>query len=476
MPLCRKCGFDSAPYLEETQTNTITGRVALRNRLSELDALISSLTAQRQRLQDVADAIIYPILSLPVETTTEIFRRCTPAQSNLGKSPSEAPWVLAQVCRRWRQIAINTPYLWQSLLFRDDEESMELLHLWLSRSGRLPLKLNLTSIDPSRSASLVETSLLHCHPWQDVKFGLPSGSFSGLDIRGVSLPLLQSISLRSVLWSSEPILGTFTITDAPSLRHVDVSVLPTMKLDIPWAPMTTLTLIQNVSLTECMSLLKECRNLVNLTVSTTGPVATHTDLVTLTSLKTLTCNLGDASVLKHLTLPHLLRLTVISFDGAHVPVFSTFINRSTCPLQFLTVTSPISLSVLAPFLRAVPGSTSDVELTWHRMRLEHIFSALQSMDILPELKHLRLHARNRTCDEEYHKLLEMLRARVEARVPLESVTLKITIKQQFNLRMMPHSSWVTQLRELVSAGLQVDITIESFDSKTHVVLDSSAQD
>ncbi|KAJ6477540.1 hypothetical protein C8R45DRAFT_1101865 [Mycena sanguinolenta] len=93
MPLCRKCGYNSAPDLEETPTNT--GRVALRNRLSELDALIATLTAERQRLRRMADAVVYPILSLPPETTTEIFLRCIPSQSNLSESPSEAPLLLA---------------------------------------------------------------------------------------------------------------------------------------------------------------------------------------------------------------------------------------------------------------------------------------------------------------------------------------------------------------------------------------------
>ncbi|KAF7375520.1 hypothetical protein MSAN_00440100 [Mycena sanguinolenta] len=325
------------------------------------------------------------------------------------------------------------------------------------------------------------TSLLHCHRWQDVKFGLPNGSFSGLDLRGVSLPSLQSISLHSVLWPGEPVVDTLAITDAPSLRHVDVSLLPNVKVNVPWAPLTTLTLLHQIPLAQCMSLLEECRNLVNLTVSTIGPAATH---ITHTSLETLTCDLGDACVLQHLTLPHLLQLTATRLDkaGWYASVFSAFINRSACPLQFLTVQNITrgSLTFLAEFLRAVPNSTSDVELAWYNSRLQSMFLMLESMDILPGLKHLRLQAQLRMNEEEYDKLLEVLCARVEAkppRIPLESITLKVTtIRQRFNLRMMPHSSVITQLRGLVSAGLQVDFAIETFDSSTHVVLDSSAQD
>ncbi|KAF7375562.1 hypothetical protein MSAN_00444400 [Mycena sanguinolenta] len=328
----------------------------------------------------------------------------------------------------------------------------------------------------------MEMSMVHAHRWQDVKFWLPNGSFSKLDLRDVSLPMLQSISLHSA-FSDEIGVDIFTLTDAPSLRHADVSASPPVKIVIPWARMTTLTLLHNIRLTECMSLLEECQSLVNLTVSTTGPAAAHTDLVTLTSLKTLVCNLGDSTVLEHLALPHLLRLTVTSLNQARdATIFSTFINRSACPLQFFAVhgTAAISLSVLVPVLRAIPDSTWDVEFTWHTSRFTvHLFSALQSMDILPGLKYLRLRARTRMYDREYHELLEVLRARVEAkspRVPLESITLEIAIKQPLSIQIMPRNSRIARFRELASTGLQINFTIESFDSSTHVVLNSSVQD
>ncbi|KAJ6533027.1 hypothetical protein B0H19DRAFT_1383782 [Mycena capillaripes] len=61
---------------------------SLRSRISELDALIASLTAERQRLQAESDAIVYPVLSLPPEVTTEIFLCCLPAIQIHGR-PSQ---------------------------------------------------------------------------------------------------------------------------------------------------------------------------------------------------------------------------------------------------------------------------------------------------------------------------------------------------------------------------------------------------
>ncbi|KAJ6533031.1 hypothetical protein B0H19DRAFT_879289, partial [Mycena capillaripes] len=84
----------------------------LRNRLYELDTLIASLTAERQRLQAKLDAIVYPVLSLPPEITMEVFVRCLPSESDRCPSWKQAPLLLAQICRQWRQIALDTPALW----------------------------------------------------------------------------------------------------------------------------------------------------------------------------------------------------------------------------------------------------------------------------------------------------------------------------------------------------------------------------
>ncbi|KAJ6533029.1 hypothetical protein B0H19DRAFT_875343, partial [Mycena capillaripes] len=96
--------------------------------------------AERQRLQAESDAIVYPVLTLPPEVTTEIFLRCFPCESNPRPSPTQAPLILAQICRQWRHITLHTPALWRCLLV-ENKMPVELLHIWLSRSGNYPLSL-----------------------------------------------------------------------------------------------------------------------------------------------------------------------------------------------------------------------------------------------------------------------------------------------------------------------------------------------
>ncbi|KAJ7167598.1 hypothetical protein C8R46DRAFT_1093542, partial [Mycena filopes] len=71
-------------------------------------------------LQTPRLSIVYPILTLPPEITTEIFLCCLP-EKRLGDvvNTMEAPLLLLQVCSVWRQIAISTRRLWTTFYITD---------------------------------------------------------------------------------------------------------------------------------------------------------------------------------------------------------------------------------------------------------------------------------------------------------------------------------------------------------------------
>lgn len=101
------------------------------------------LTEERTRLQAYLNHIIYPILSIPAELTSEIFLHCL-ADKPIVPSASRAPMLLGMVCRQWRSIAHGDPRLWTSLnLGRWDGPGVDLLvREWLARARRMPLFLN----------------------------------------------------------------------------------------------------------------------------------------------------------------------------------------------------------------------------------------------------------------------------------------------------------------------------------------------
>ncbi|KAJ7084938.1 hypothetical protein C8R44DRAFT_541434, partial [Mycena epipterygia] len=57
-------------------------------------------------------AIVYPVLTIPNELTAKIFIRCLPDHGRVRPSEIAAPLLLAQVCRQWRDVALDTGDLW----------------------------------------------------------------------------------------------------------------------------------------------------------------------------------------------------------------------------------------------------------------------------------------------------------------------------------------------------------------------------
>ncbi|KAJ7464346.1 hypothetical protein FB451DRAFT_1094126 [Mycena latifolia] len=89
------------------------------------------------------DRIVSPILTIPVEITSEIFLHCLPDEPQ-QPSKMTAPMLLGAVCREWRIISRGDPRLWATLkisIWRSDGFKL-LVQDWLLRAGSMPLSLN----------------------------------------------------------------------------------------------------------------------------------------------------------------------------------------------------------------------------------------------------------------------------------------------------------------------------------------------
>ncbi|KAJ7608368.1 hypothetical protein FB45DRAFT_946532 [Roridomyces roridus] len=90
----------------------------LRAHLAAVDAAISAQLNHMQNLQNYRHsvlqelgAIVYPVLSLPNEITTEIFIQRLPDFPELNNNSRTLPLAPLGVCRAWRALAICTPQL-----------------------------------------------------------------------------------------------------------------------------------------------------------------------------------------------------------------------------------------------------------------------------------------------------------------------------------------------------------------------------
>ena len=86
----------------------------------------------------------HSIHDLASEILGEIFIHCLPYPSN-PTSYKDAPLLLLQVCRHWRQIACGTPHLWTdlSLTYKFKIPPAKVFQMWLDNAGSLPLKVHL---------------------------------------------------------------------------------------------------------------------------------------------------------------------------------------------------------------------------------------------------------------------------------------------------------------------------------------------
>ncbi|KAL0070005.1 hypothetical protein AAF712_002902 [Marasmius tenuissimus] len=160
----------SSKELEELQQLVLEPQEKIR----KLDEKMKRLQAERDELQQFVDshrALAAPFRRLPADIWGEIFAYCLPAnQLNVAVcTVKEAPLLLTTICRTWREVALNTPRLWNSVHIHgidpptplQIESSRELLRaqvlqgikLWLDRSGSLPLTLSIYIADNASPTS-----------------------------------------------------------------------------------------------------------------------------------------------------------------------------------------------------------------------------------------------------------------------------------------------------------------------------------
>ncbi|KAK7024898.1 WD40 repeat-like protein [Favolaschia claudopus] len=138
---------DIETLLFELQTpSTSQNRVNTRQGTRLKQERCRRLREEKVIVKQSLNRIIYPILTVPVEITSEIFLQCLPDRLTEPRAYS-APFLLGQICSVWRQIALNNPRLWAALHVRysgNGRHFQNLIQNWLPRAGSVPFSLSLT--------------------------------------------------------------------------------------------------------------------------------------------------------------------------------------------------------------------------------------------------------------------------------------------------------------------------------------------
>ncbi|KAF4611973.1 hypothetical protein D9613_004553 [Agrocybe pediades] len=197
-------------------------------------------------------------------------------RSNCGVR--KTPLVLSQVCRNWRQVALETPLLWTRLAVIWDgraEGQLDRVHEWIARTRGFPLDIFLgTSCTASLTAedcpqifdslSRSEVPFLQAiastsAQWRVFSASVPYCVLEYLGQHVQDVALLEELDIDR-LWSKQVSTTPIWSQCQPAPKSVELDDCPPRKMNIRWDSVTTMT-VGRISTEDCLTLLSSSPDL-----------------------------------------------------------------------------------------------------------------------------------------------------------------------------------------------------------------------
>ncbi|KAJ7688894.1 hypothetical protein B0H17DRAFT_648815 [Mycena rosella] len=275
---CHSCGttLEAVPMSPRIRTRLTNEELrahapVLDVEIARARAYLDQVLAEREMVQNDLDAIIYPVLTLPVEITSRIF--CwTLAKTDRIEFPHKfrllgQPLHLGQICRLWRQIALSIPQLWNHMDFPINQTpSVFLIHTCLSRAASSPLSLflHVPINDIQGFEPILNAFASYSKTWENVGFRTSLNSLRALSGIYKQLPRLKSLKLE--LRDRNALETPITLfEEAPILQTVHLISLYSQTVTLPWFQLTVLH-IEDLSVGELLGVLGLTPNLVSLMI------------------------------------------------------------------------------------------------------------------------------------------------------------------------------------------------------------------
>ncbi|KAJ7506520.1 hypothetical protein B0H11DRAFT_1675162, partial [Mycena galericulata] len=304
-----------------------------------------------------------PVLTLPVEITTDIFSLCVLTMADLRENRpyflnvfKPTPMLFLAVCRAWRDIALATPALWSTLQIRFETISRkaasepqlveEFIDRWLGRAALRPLSILFDTsksedhdyaVTPSRVHNIIHR---YAHRMVYLELHSSQGEMRQLELDLATFPLLRRVAIKNIYYRPHPLNPINVFSNAPQLREFSMfgaTVFSSCKL-----PAFQLTEIEgNITDLELFSVapnLTEVKCSVEYLDHVPPTIITHARLEFLTLIIKTRFGGESKDIFPHLTLPALLSLDISdsskSIDAASI---SSFLTRSAAPLHTLSI-------------------------------------------------------------------------------------------------------------------------------------------
>ncbi|KAJ7648534.1 hypothetical protein B0H17DRAFT_1338829 [Mycena rosella] len=478
---CHSCGttLEAAPMSPRIRPRLTNQELRVRARVLDAEiararAYLNQVLSEREMVQNDLDAIIYPVLTLPVEVTSQIFcwtlakTGCIAFPYNfhlLGQSLH-----LGRICRLWRQIALSTPQLWNHMDFsiniKSDSRqtpSVSLIRTCLSRAASSPLSLFLaltTQINDEPVdqgvGPILDAFAPHSKMWENVGFCTTLNSLRALSGIHKHLPRLKSLKLGLLDWNA-PETPITLFEEAPLLQIVHLISLHSQTVTLPWSQLTALH-IEDISVGELWGVLGLTPNLVSLII---GYVYGDTNLwslpphLHLQSIVSTTLSSATYQILLFLTVPRLrdLKLALFHPQDNIAQLFTHTLDRLYIHVEGgNSARFPQYLATMPPSLR----TAKIVLASGHAVKLGPLLSHLtDDPTFLPGLESLAITVLRQ--DQEHapvtaHVLFNMLRTR-------RALGLQNFELVSFN--SLPDTRLDTQMAGLVAEGMHIRVETQA---------------
>ncbi|KAJ7880846.1 hypothetical protein B0H13DRAFT_2541252 [Mycena leptocephala] len=312
---------------------------------------------------EMPNELLQNIFLLTVSNTIDID---TPVET--GEIAVREAWIITQVCRRWRAIALSFPSLW-SVVALDFSPSQgchfteSALKTHLQRSGSRPLTVIFVA-SPNGNSQIERRAFTllaqQCSRWEAAALYIPLAFLPDLDCLHGQLPLLNALRIVTLGYDDRAREHAIQVSAsrgfeiAPSLRSAYLGnrhiLLPlSLPVLLPWSQLDWyrgentwrghLDALREAPQILCCSL---------ITCAVRDQRDSDFELVCLPSLLRLA--LYDTEFLRLLETPVLDELVV--FEHA-APVIS-LVHRSSCPLRRLFSFGGYDLSSIIGILEAAP--------------------------------------------------------------------------------------------------------------------------
>ncbi|KAJ7159457.1 hypothetical protein C8R46DRAFT_1194808 [Mycena filopes] len=389
--------------------------------LAALRARVEELTAARKPIVDALKAIVYPILTIPVEITAEIFLRCVDWALISDQQPRylSEPLVLAGVCQQWRAVALNLEPIWSRFRISCGHipKVETLLAWWLPRAGGRLLEVDL--MDGRVIAALIP----HSSRWKSLSCTFRLGYPTGLTTMQGHMPHLGELHIafarRQVLMH---VLSLFS--EAPLLRAVHIAGTAFNLITLPWGQLTTLDLRLDATAMHA-EILQRTPQLQVLHLERAGRQSVFPKpVLTLHHLHTLElhCDLvgrnrADA-LLDALILPALRHFNIAMFPEELVRELQELLTRSSCSLasmSFRSSSMPLCRQLVLHKAILTSAEIYITDMDWVPFELRDFFTKMhRSAGILPNLRTLSMSSAW-PVDLPYAAMAKMVASRQESK-------------------------------------------------------------